>query len=202
MTDQPLFVSAHAAMVFAFNFASDCYDRPIMNRLADGPRAAGKGLAGLDGAAQAGMVRAEVAALGRLAEAIIIARIAPRSTPCSCKSACCSGKRANKEWLAAISVISDHMRTTALAGCTSHGLMRREYVVRYFAGKDQRRNLEELAEHYKIDRKTISAHCGKVSFALGGSPARNGVSAVTGLEHAAMDAAEERLRACGMVGAA
>lgn len=59
------FTRAHAALVFALNFASDCYDRPVMNRLADGPRAAGKGLAGLDGAAQAGMVRAEAEASGR-----------------------------------------------------------------------------------------------------------------------------------------
>ena len=78
---EPLFINAHSALVFAFNFSGQCYDRPMMNRMAAPSVGTGKGLVGLDGAAQAGMIRGEVKSLGKLAEAILIARFAPHSMP-------------------------------------------------------------------------------------------------------------------------
>ena len=35
--EEPLFDSAHAALVYAFNYSGQAYDRPLMNRLADDP---------------------------------------------------------------------------------------------------------------------------------------------------------------------
>jgi hypothetical protein len=200
MIEESLFSSAHSALVFAFNFSGQCYDRPMMNRLASPAVGTGKGLVGLDGAAQAGMIRAEVQSLGKLAEAIIIARIAPRSVPCHCRSACCSGKKPNKEWVYAISYLADHVRTTALAGCTANGILRREYVVRYFSRKDERVSLEALAERYDVNRQTVGAHAAKVALLFGGTQAKKDKSAVPGLEAAAMNAIEDRLRDIGMVG--
>ena len=197
---EPLFESAHGALVFAFNFSGQCYDRPMMNRLASPAVGSGKGLVGLDGVAQAGMIRAEVQTLGKLAEAIIIARIAPRSVPCHCRSACCAGHRPNKEWTDAISVLADYVRTTALAGCTSNGMLRREYVVRYFTRKDDRISLEALADKHDIHRDTASSHAAKVALLLGGTHPKKGKPSVHGLESAAMDAIEDRLRGIGMVG--
>ena len=196
----PLFDSAHGALVFAFNFSGQCYDRPMMNRLESPAVGSGKGLVGLDGAAQAGMIRSEVQALGKLSEAIIIARIAPRTVPCHCRSACCSGHRPNKEWTNAISFLADYVRTTALAGCTSNGILRREYVVRYFTRKDDRVSLEALAEKHDIARNTVSAHAAKVALLLGGAQPKKDKPGVPGLESAAMDAIEDRLRDIGMVG--
>lgn len=186
---EPLFESAHGALVFAFNFSGQCYDRPMMNRLASPAFGSGKGLAGLDGAAQAGMIRAEVQAMGQLAEAILIARIAPRSVPCHCRSSCCSGHRPNKDWTDAISYLAEYVRTTALAGCTSNGLLRREYVLRYFTRKDDRISLEALAEKHDLNRQTVSAHASKVA------------KTIKELESIAQSAAEDRLMAAGMVGA-
>lgn len=197
---EPLFESAHGALVFAFNFSGQCYDRPMMNRLASPAIGSGKGLVGLDGAAQAGMIRAEVKTLGKLAESILIARIAPRMTPCSCRSSCCSGHKPNKEWTDAIAILADHVRTTALAGCVSNGLLRREYVVRHFTRKDERISLEALAEKHEIHRDTASAHASKVALLLGGSQAKKGKPAVPGLEGVAMAAIEDRLREIGMAG--
>lgn len=197
---EPLFESAHGALVFAFNFSGQCYDRPMMNRLASPAVGSGKGLVGLDGAAQAGMIRAEVQTLGKLAEAIIIARIAPRSVPCHCRSACCAGHKPNKEWTDAISILADYVRTTALAGCTSNGMLRREYVVRYFTRKDDRISLEALADKHDIARNTVSAHAAKVALLLGGAQPKKDKPGVPGLESAAMDAIEDRLRDIGMVG--
>lgn len=197
---EPLFDNAHGALVFAFNFSGQSFDRPLMNRLAAPGVGTGKGLVGLDGAAQAGMIRAEVQKLGRLAEAILIARIAPRTSPCSCKAVCCSGHKPNKEWTDAVSYLADQVRTSALAGCTSNGLMRREYVVRYFTAKEQRISLETLADRYEIDRHTVSAHASKVASWFSGVPARGGRSAVPGMESLARDAIEVRLFEIGMVG--
>jgi len=196
----PLFDNAHGALVFAYNYSGQCYDRPMMNRMASPAIGSGKGLVGLDGAAQAGMIRAEVKALGKLAEAIIIARIAPRSAPCHCRAACCAGKKPNKEWVDAIARLADHVRTTALAGCVANGMMRREYVVRYFTRRDERISLEALAEKHDIHRDTVSAHAAKVALLFGSAQAKKGQPSVPGLESAAMEAIEERLRVIGMVG--
>lgn len=198
--EQSIFTSAHAAMVFAFNFSSQNYDRPMMNRLASPAVGTGKGLVGLDGAAQAGFVRAEVQGLGPLAEAILIARIAPRHMPCHCRSSCCGGKKANREWSNAIGYLADYVRTTALAGCTANGIMRREYVVRYFSRKEERTSLEDLSERHDVARNTVSAHASKVATLFGGYQAKKDKEAVPGLEVAAMNAIEERLRQIGMVG--
>lgn len=197
--DEPLFYSSHAALLFALNFSSEQYDRPMMNKMASPSVGNGKGLAGLSGAAQAGMIRSEIKSMGKLAEAILIARLAPRHTPCDCRARCCSGRSPNADWIDAISHLSDHVRTTALAGCTSNGIMRREYVIRYFARKDERIGLETLAEKYEIDRHTVSSHSAKVSMLFGGSPARGDKPAVVGLEAAATNAIDAKLREIGMV---
>lgn len=194
--EQCLFDSAHGALVFAFNFSGQSYDRPMMNRMAAPAIGSGKGLVGLDGAAQAGFIRSEVQAMGKLAEAILIARLAPRTQPCSCKSPCCSGHKPNREWTEAISYLADYVRTTALAGCTAHGMLRREYVIRHFSRKDERVSIDKLAEKHDAGRNTVSAHAGKVSGLFGGG--RD--NAAPGLEAAAMMAIEDRLRDIGMVG--
>lgn len=197
---QPLFESAHSALVFAFNFSGQCYDRPMMNRLAAPALGSGKGLASLDGAGQSGMIRAELAAIGKLGEAVLTARVAPRSIPCQCRSSCCSGQRANRDWADAIAYLSEQARTTALAGCTSNGLLRREYVVRYFTRKADRVSLEAIAERHGIARNTVSAHAAKVAAWLGGKTASKGEVVAPGLEAIAFDVIDERLRAVGMVG--
>lgn len=198
--ENTLFQNAHGALTFAFNFSGQAYDRPMMNRLASPAIGSGKGLVGLDGAAQAGMIRAEVKAMGKLAEAILIARVAPRTKPCGCRSSCCSGHKPNKEWTDAVAYLADYVRTAVYAGCVVNGLMRREYLVRYFTKKDERTSLEALAEKYEIARNTVSAHNAKVATWLGGVPARKDKPAQLGMEQAAFDAIEDRLRGIGMVG--
>lgn len=198
--ENSLFGNAHAALVFAFNFSSQCYDRPMMNRMAQPSVGTGKGLVGLDGAAQSGFILAELKGLGPLAESILIARMAPRWMPCDCRSSCCSGRKPNKVWVNAVAWLADHIRTTALSGCTAHGLMRREYVVRYFTKKEDRVSIEHLAEKYSIDRHTVSAHAAKVAGWFGGTQAKKDRAAVPGFEQIATDAIEDRLREIGMVG--
>jgi hypothetical protein len=182
----PLFMSARSALVFAYNFSGQSLARPPVNRMAAPSAGTGKGLGGLDGAAQAGFIRREVKVLGTLPEAILIARIAPRSTPCGCRALCCSGQKPNREWIDSINLLADHMRQTALAGCTSNGLMCREYVLRHFTVSTSRTSFEKIAEGYEVNRQTVGSHAGKVAKLL------------RALEHAADGAISDRLRMIGM----
>jgi hypothetical protein len=203
MHETPLFQNVHAALVFAFNFAGDAYARPLMNRLIGPTPPTGKGLAGIDGAAQAGFIKQEVYACGRLAEAIITARIAPRALPCHCRAPCCCGRKRNTEWHNAIAYIADEMRRTVLRTCTSitNGLLRRDYVERYFHPKDAKLSLEAIAKRHKINRDTASTHCAMVRNSLAGFPANKDAPAVHGLEEEAFNAIEAKLRNTGMIGA-
>lgn len=196
--NEPLWHNTQSALIFAYNY-SGYPARPLLYRLGT-PTHQGKGLSGLDGAAQAGMIRAEVATLGPIAEAVFIARFAPHSTPCSCRAACCSGQRPNAEWVFAISKLTDYVHTTALAGCTANGALRREYVVRYFSRrKEERVPLESIAERHGVHRDTASAQAARVAVLFSGERvARN--NSKPGIETIATNTIDERLREIGMVG--
>lgn len=181
----PLFSSAHSALVFAFSFSCRAYyDRPIMNRMATQAIGSGKGLAGLDGAAQAGMLRAEVRALGNLHEALLIARIAPRSTPCSCGSPCCSGRRPNLEWVDAVAWLSGYARDAVLAGRVIDYRIARGCVEMYFASS---LTVTKLADRCGVSRNTVGAYLARVRKMLRDS------------ESLAQHAIDERLRMAGVI---
>ena len=133
--DEPLFQSTHSALLFAYNFQGNPA-MSIMNRMIKNPgdtiAPPSKGLAGLDGAAQAGMIRRNVASLGRFHEALIIAEFAPRVHPCSCRSSCCSGYDRNQEWSDAVNYIADIVRTGALDGHRTTHPIRRACVEKFF----------------------------------------------------------------------
>ncbi|QWD55204.1 DNA-binding protein [Polynucleobacter paneuropaeus] len=160
---EALFDSAHAAMVFAFNISTQCFDRPLLARMATPARSDSKGLSGLDGAAQAGMIRAEIHALGDLAENILTARFAPSFHPCSCRSKCCSGKQINPEWSGSIAWLANHVRNTALSGTYADYRVRRSCIIRHFQGKQQRITLEALADSCGIARNSAGAYVSRVS---------------------------------------
>lgn len=182
--DSPLFTSAHAALVFALNFSAQCYERPTMNKLAQPAVGSGKGLIGLDGAAQAGFIRAELNQLPVTVRSILIARCAPKSTPCSCGAPCCTGKRINPEWFDATSVLIAASKDF-LYGCFSHYEMRRGAVLRYLGEKI---SLEDIAESVGWSRNTVSSQNGKIGKAL------------KEMESNAWGLVEDHLQNLGMVG--
>lgn len=73
---EPLFDSAYAALAFAFRYSTQQYSPTPMARLMRGSIGSGKGLVGLDGAAQAGIIRAEVETLPEFERFSIVARFA------------------------------------------------------------------------------------------------------------------------------
>ena len=132
-----LFENVDQALVYAYNFSHQQYPRSPMFRVILQSKG-GKGLGGLDGAAQAGMIRAEVTKLDRLEQAFIVARFAPASVPCDCGRSCCSGKRSNEEWTQAIGVLSLHLKEVVLFGCKTTTDMRVDYLNRFFLQKNTR----------------------------------------------------------------
>ncbi len=162
-----LFESAHAALVFAFNISNQCFDRPPLARLAINPLPSSgdslSGLSGLDGAAQAGMIRAEVHALGSLPENLLIARFAPRSHPCSCRSKCCSGKQHNMEWRNAIAWLANHVKGSALSGTHADYRVARSCVERHFQSREHRSSIATFAMSMSIHRNSAEAYIHRVS---------------------------------------
>lgn len=199
MENEPLFRSAHDALTFAYNYSGQQYERSLMAKVASPGTGSGKGLSGNDGAAQAGMIRREVQQLGRLPEAILMARFAPRSIICECRAPCCKRSRDNDEWVNAISHLADYMRNTALAGTTANGLVRRDCVIRHFTSKEKRKSLEAFADDRGINRDTASAYASKVATWFIGSPARNDKPSVPGHDALAMAAIETKLLSIGMI---
>ena len=157
--DNQLFKSAHAAMTFAFNYEG-MPALSVMNRMAQEPSGMpGKGLSGIDGSAQAGIIRYKLQSLGFLSEAILIADIAPRSRPCSCRSPCCSGHTRNQEWSEAINWISDNVRVEALDGHKTTHPLRRACVEMYFGVKH---TAVKMAHHHDVSEQTAGLLIRKV----------------------------------------
>jgi hypothetical protein len=156
--NQPLFASAASAAAFALNFSSESYQTSAVNRMAGTPAPSGKGLGGLDGAAQSGMIRAELAGIGFMGEAIIVAEMAHKTKPCPCKAPCCSGEIVNREWAAAIGLLSNFLKETKIA--PAYFIVRTNLLRRYF-GVDI--SISEIARHSQLSRDTITAYNAKVT---------------------------------------
>lgn len=195
MVEDALFNNAFQALTFAFRFSAEQYDRPLMNKLADKGSRPGKGLAGINGAGQSGMIRREVKALGPLYEAIVIASFAPHSVPCQCKAACCSGEKINKEWSEAIYVITD-AAMMQLSGRLSHYQLRRGIVERQFGVK---KTLTDLATKCGVDRDTASHHNAILTTWLSGDKKRDVPNAKIGEIERALSAARVSLSDAGII---
>jgi hypothetical protein len=186
--EEPLFKSTHAALTFCLNFVEQQYERPMMNRLAAAIVGNGKGLAGLDGAAQAGMIRSELRRLTRVEESALIARCAPAMLPCHCGHACCSGEKPHREWTDAIGELARDLKRAVFDDREVNIMLRRTYVLRYFTPKKNRLAIEAAAERFDIVRNTFSAHYSRVKAYL------------QKVEDRGFDLLDERLRAGGVVG--
>jgi hypothetical protein len=195
MTESGKFQSAHEAVTFAYHYSAQQYDAPPMNRMASPAIGSGAGMRGTDGAGQAGMVKAEAMALGRLYEALIIARYAPRDLPCSCGMACCSGARQNFEWANATDFIAGYS-ANVLGSTRSNARLRMAIVRKHFGVKAK---LMEIADACGVHRDTASDQNAKIITWLRGQPARNGQSEKPGEEDKAWKALGDRLMAAGMI---
>ena len=159
LVDPALFRCVPDALRFAFNFKHGQCELSAMARLMDGDSRAGRGLAGLDGAGNAGFVWSEVDALEpRIRGHILVARYAARALPCDCGHACCSNWRPNADWLLAIAEIAETLRTEALSDCVVNFTLRHIIVRRYFG---VRQSLVDAASAAGVERHTAGRHADK-----------------------------------------
>lgn len=158
-----LFRSAHAALTFAYNHTDQVYDKPMMARMAQVPGSGtGKGLGGVDGTGQAGIILAALEPLPRLYRAVLVARFAPRTDQCRC----CKGTVDRHDWLAAVREISDAAACEALSAQPTARILRDAIVARYF-GKDVK--LSEAAHRAEVSAATATNHNGKIKLWLYGT---------------------------------
>lgn len=174
--NEPLFRSAHEALMFAYTF-SDASGHPVAaaaeRRIATFARdryerlpGLGRGLTGLDGAAQAGMIRAEVGRMHPLHQAVIAARfsvldVAQRQHAC-----------------ALLALRARHSMSCPLEAIIL--LMRRQHGLRVNVGR--------IADQHDVTERTVRNWSLSVRRWL--QPA----------QQRAMDAAEKRLVEAGIVG--
>lgn len=139
VTDEPLFRSASDALRFAYLFSGEQYPLTIMARMMRGIVGSGKGLVGLDGAAQAGLILRMVKDLSSQHQAALGARYLERS---------------DRRWPDAILALTQDS-LTAVSGILSHRYVRQAIVMRFFGAKV---NFGEVAEKCGVHRNTISNH--------------------------------------------
>ena len=201
---EPLFKGAHQALTYAFNYSAGTLDRPAMVKMADRTPRTGRGLAGVDGAAQAGFILRELQALSQLHQRILEARFLPQTTACPC----CRSSVWDQDWFAAVRAVSDGvMASGVLSGHIVHRAVRDGIVARYFAAKANRGRvmLSDLALHAGISDRTVTDQNGKITIWLRGSRVvRKGAGVVEegkkGEEARAMELIESVLRGAGIVG--
>ena len=151
------FENATAAAAFALNFLCNSYQRPLIDRMAT-PSAVGETLGGLERAAQAGMIRAEIAKLGPIKEAYIIASKAPKRYPCTCGKPCCVKSRANPEWHDALHLLVNYAKEE-LGMCTGYYGLRKSIVAKYFG---EQTSLTSISQQCGVNRDTAGVHNSKI----------------------------------------
>lgn len=166
---EPLFKSAHDALRFAFNFSSQQYERPLMNRLMDShAKHASKGLLGVDGAAQAAMIINQVLRMPDLSQYIIFAQYAPLTLDCECGKGCCAGTKPNIHWDEAIREISRASVTGATSGVLSYRHLRETIVRKLFGDKTSRGDILKAAEFCGLEERQAYRHQSAIKLWLDG----------------------------------
>jgi len=156
---EAVFRSAHGALMFALNFTHGTLKRSVLVGMI-GSGGNGRGLCGLDGAAQAGMIRAELEKLAMPRRMILVARYVAATIPCDCGRSCCSRIRENAEWSEAVNYLSEYVLHEGLTGTVSHYRLRRTLVMRYFG---QKVYLVAMAEQCGVGKNTASAYNQKIT---------------------------------------
>lgn len=188
--EEALFSSAHAALTFALNFSSQQFGKSAMATLIAPAGGSGKGLGGLDGSAQAGIVRAELERCGILVESLLIARVAPKVINCDCMHSCCSGKKPNIDYEKAISYLTDES-ACFFSGCLSLYSIRRACILKYFGEKIK---FKDVADTCSVNEKTVYSNNERILKWLKGESRDS-----PGQEAKAWQFFEDKLRTAGLI---
>ncbi len=187
-----VFKSAFDAVRFALCYSSQQYGETAMAKRMRGPGGgSGMGLVGVDGAAQAGMIRRELDLLPDLHRCVVVARAAPQQLACECGHPCCARWRPNIEWQAAVAWLTE--ASAAYCSGFSHYRVRRSIIEKMFGVK---LNLVDIAHECDAHVNTVSKHNAAVRKWLDGDRKTGEV----GVSQAAWAAVERKLVDLGLVG--
>jgi hypothetical protein len=189
------FLSARNAVKFMVTM-DGAPRRPLSSRMLDRSMSASE-FAGLDGAAQAGMILYHVERLGRLRAAIVIASCAPRVIQCSCKRACCSGRKLSPYWYDAVHTIAEAALAALPPKSLTSYLLRSYLVVKIYGGKSI--TFKAIADELMLDEETVSRHHKVIRTWLQGAKAKKYSESVVGQESLAWQEAESVLWEAGVV---
>jgi len=146
--EEALFKSTHEALKFAFNYLGQQSPKtPLMSLTVDKDRppiGSGKGLVGLDAAAQAGMILAEVCRLPDDQHNVIVARYCRVTYECSC----CGQDAPREEWNAAIDALSHCYELEGV-----HRKIRLIMIERAVTGG--RLEIDHLIKKYSLSERTL-----------------------------------------------
>lgn len=153
--EPPPFRTVKGALAFAYNFSHGTVKKPFLASLAAGPSRPGRGLSGLDGAGQAGLIKAEVSQLLPVRAHLLAGRYSPKKAPCPCRRPCCAGYVLNRDWAEAVEWLTEHILKAALSGTVSHFRLRRALIVRYLG---EEISISRVANDCHVKRDTASEH--------------------------------------------
>lgn len=136
--EEPLFRSAHDALKFAFMFSGQQYPVTAMAKLMRGIVGSGKGLVGLDGALQAGLI------------CLMIKELNPQQADCLTAR---YALKEDRRFMEAVNRLAA-LPSIAPAGL-SNRIERQALVARYFG---QKVSVVEIAEKISVHRNTVTQH--------------------------------------------
>lgn len=187
----PIFRSTYEALTFAFNFNGQNVVTATLGLPPAGGN--GRGLGGLDGAAEAGNIKRIVKLSGEFSENVAIARFMPKRIPCSCRRLCCQGWIPNLEWRGAIRHITREIQGVCFDG-HADSEYRNRVVGRYFMKEAEREPFVSIAAVGGFSERTVKRHFEQVRQFLGGNKTQKGS------EQILMDRIDAALRDAGVVG--
>lgn len=174
--------SAKEAMIFALNYSDQQYALSPMAMFLKSSGRAGRGLKGLDGAGQSGMVWAEITQLDYFQSLALIARCTTHRLRCNCGAPCCCGWRANELWREATSQLCD-CASVAVTAHVSNRRLRLASTEKFF---DAKVTLDEVAEKVGVSKSTAARQHAKIKDFLRTLEHKGWESLTTALEEKGM----------------
>lgn len=111
------------------------------------------GMDALERAGQAAMILRRLQELPERVRAILYARHAPRTVPCDCGRACCSGDARNEVWRDAVVLVATYASDAIQTRGEGRHRLRLALVARYFGHAD---SITDIAERCGVSRRTAT----------------------------------------------
>ena len=176
--DVPPFKSAHAAVIFALNYAHQQSPKTPMTALLRGPAGgSGAGLSGLDGAAQAGMILRAIDALSHDQRAVLIVRFGDFRSDCPC----CGQPAPSEEWNEAMAYLASSADLEGLPRIVRFAAIERAVCRRKWDSK-------RISQEYGLSLRTLQEQVRRLKARMGKA------------ENAGLGALDTWLRQGGTVG--